>query len=88
MPRRLRTSIALAGGSANDTVTLAAVAVNASIDLGTGNNTLTLGNFGDTVSTSNVGTLIGGTGSDVVTLDAAAGNASISLGVGAHVPAH
>lgn len=52
------------------------------MDLGAGNDTLTLANGGNTASVSNVETIIGGSGADAITLGAAAANASIDLGSG------
>ena len=55
---------------------------NASVDFGTGSDTLTLGNFANTLTISSAGTITGGTGADTITLGAAANNASIDLGAG------
>ena len=53
-----------------------------SVDLGTGNNKLTLGNFANTGSVSNINTLIGGTGADTITLGTALASGSVDLGAG------
>ncbi len=52
------------------------------IDLAAGNDKLTLGNFTNTGSASNVETVIGGTGADTVTLGNAVTGASIDGGAG------
>ncbi len=54
-----------------------------SIDLGAGSNKLTLGNFANTGTVTNVNTLVGGTGADTITLATAVSNGSINLGSGA-----
>ena len=59
------------GGGADDTVTLGAAAVNATIDLVDGVSTLTLGNFTNTATVSNAGLINGGTGNDAITLGSA-----------------
>ena len=66
-------------------MTLSAAAASASIDLGAGNDTLTLGNFANSATVSNVETLTGGTGADTVTLATALTTAmSVDLGTGAN----
>ncbi len=64
-------------------ITLATTTSSASIDLGGGSDTLTLGNFVNKLSVANVETVIGGSGYDTVTLSTALGSAmSIDLGAG------
>ena len=63
-------------------MTLGTALVNGSIDLGAGNDTLTLANGTNSASVSNTETVTGGSGNDSITLGAAASNASIDLGAG------
>ena len=53
-----------------------------SVDLGAGNNRLTLAGGGNTGTVSNVNTLVGGTGADTITLATAVANGSVNLGAG------
>jgi Ca2+-binding RTX toxin-like protein len=53
-----------------------------SIDLGGGNNTLTLAAGGNMGTVNNIGTVIGGSGADIITLGTAIAKGSIDLGVG------
>ena len=54
-----------------------------SVDLGGGDNTLTLGNVPNTGTVTNVQTLIGGTGADLITMGNAISDSSVDLGAGA-----
>ena len=73
----------ITGGTGGDTITLGAAAQNASIDLMSGNDTLTFGNFTNTATVANVGTVIGGTGADTITLTGALTNSmSVDLAGG------
>ncbi len=84
-PEPSRTPTTLIGGTGADTITLGAVATNASIDLGAGNDTLTFGNFTNSATVANTETITGGTGADTVTLGTALTTAmSVDLGTGAN----
>jgi hypothetical protein len=72
----------ITGGPGNDTITLSALVTNASVDLGGGNDILTLANGSNSATIANTESVIGGTGSDAITLATAANNASINLGAG------
>ena len=53
------------GGNGDDTITLGAAAVAASIDLAAGNDTLTLGNFANAATIANVETIAGAAGNSM-----------------------
>ena len=72
----------ITGTPGNDAITLSALVSNASIDLGAGNDTLTLANGTNSATVANTETIIGGSGNDTITLATAATNASIDLGAG------
>jgi Ca2+-binding RTX toxin-like protein len=75
----------LVGGTANDTITLGAAAVNVSIDLGTGSDVLAFGNFTNTATVANTETISGGTGNDTVALSGALTTGmSVDLGAGSN----
>ena len=64
----------ITGGTGNDTITLGTALTEAvQVDLGAGDNKLTLANVANTGTVSNVDTLIGGTGTDAITLGTARG---------------
>ncbi|MGA3402287.1 MAG: C2 family cysteine protease, partial [Acetobacteraceae bacterium] len=70
------------GTSGNDSITLTYDLTNGSVDLGAGNDSLTLANGNNSATVANTETIIGGTGNDIITLGAATSNASIDLGSG------
>ncbi len=70
------------GTSGNDTITLQHVVSNVLIDLGAGNDVLTLANGTNVATVANTETLIGGSGADAITLGSAAASASIDLRAG------
>ncbi len=73
----------MVGGNTADTLTFgAALGASNSIDLGAGNDTLTLGDFTNTGSMTNVETLIGGAGNDTITYTTLVSKGSINLGDG------
>ncbi len=73
----------LTGGSAADTITLGSQALNSSIDLGVGSDTLNFGSFANTATVSNVETITAtGTNVDTITLGTALVGGSIDLGAG------
>ncbi len=72
----------IVGGAGNDTRTLTALILNGSVDLGAGQDTLTLANGTNTLTVANTETVIGGTGDDTVMLSTAAVGTSINLGGG------
>jgi Ca2+-binding RTX toxin-like protein len=70
------------GTPGNDNITLNAPVINASVDLGAGNDRLTLANGSNSATVANTETIIGGTGNDTIYLSTAANNCSIDLGGG------
>ena len=73
----------LIGGSLADTITLGtALSGTNSIDLGQGDDTLTLADIANTGSVSNVETLYGGLDSDTITFATVVSNGLIDLGGG------
>ena len=72
------------GCRGDDKFTLSVDMSGVSIDLGSGNDTLTLGAFANTLTVANVETLVGVAGNDTVTLATALGTQSIDLGGGAN----
>ncbi len=75
---RSATSRTLIGGAAADTVTFGTAEVNASIDLGAGNDTLQLAGGTNKVSVTNTETVFGGSGNDTIVMTGA--NASTVVG--------
>ncbi|MBZ4276286.1 hypothetical protein LAN30_27135, partial [Mycobacterium tuberculosis] len=71
----------LGSGVADDVVTLSGAVVDATIDLGQGNDTLNLGSA-TTATITNVETINGGAGVDVITLGTQLTGGTISLGAG------
>ncbi|HTI79927.1 MAG TPA: hypothetical protein VL614_05695, partial [Acetobacteraceae bacterium] len=79
----VKNTTTLIGGTAADTITLAAAASSASIDLGAGSDTLALGNFNVAATVANIETITGGTGNDSITLSGPLTTAmSVDLGAG------
>ncbi len=79
---RSRTSRSLIGGTGADTITYATIVTSGSINLGKGDDTLTLGDFANIATISGVESLLGGSANDTITLGDAASNATIDLGSG------
>ncbi|WP_439375552.1 beta strand repeat-containing protein [Bradyrhizobium sp. DASA03120] len=71
----------LLGTAFNDSVTLGESLVG-TIDLGTGTDSLTLANGGNTLTVKNTETITGGTGNDAIALGAAQASGTIDLGTG------
>ncbi|HLY91107.1 MAG TPA: hypothetical protein VKQ27_19140, partial [Acetobacteraceae bacterium] len=61
----------LTSGTGADTILFTGALTNASIDLGTGSDTLTFGAFTNSATVANTETITGGTGADTVTLGSA-----------------
>jgi len=75
----------IAGGTGNDTITLGAAAVNASINLGSGTDVLTLGNFNNTATIGGIETITGGSLADNITLAARSPPACRSISAPARI---
>jgi VCBS repeat-containing protein len=67
---------------ANEMVTLQAAANGLNVDLGDGTDTLNLGIFTNSLTVSNVETIMGNAGNDTVTLGSAANGNTVDLGGG------
>src|SRR5947209_4011676 len=61
----------LTSGTGADTIAFTGVLSNASVDMGAGNDTLTLGASGNTVTLANTETVTGGASDDTITLSTA-----------------
>src|SRR6185437_362031 len=70
----------LLGGAGADSIVLGAAVLGASIDLGGGNDRLTLAGAANTATVANVETLIGGSGDDTITLRASRVSADLGAG--------